>query len=276
MRWPLVALVVFLVGCQQAPAPGPAEPPVGSFAAELRAEGDQLAARAEYAAAVVKYQAAVRQAPRDSSIWFALGTALSHEGDREGTIQAFRRVLELGAPDSREVQVAQRWLVKAGVLTAVVPVWGGSESVSTTPPAEASASSESTGALRGVTEWKGVTPRAHMMVKIILAGEDGEIQGRTFARTVRLGESYAFERIPAGIYRVTAAAGRFLLWDQKVEVRANVPTVLNLTPANSPVSTEDFPGAMPRDDHDDGGHHSDRYDHARPRAWEPPPAQERQ
>ena len=119
MRRLLVAAAIsFLLGCQQSPSLEPAKAPLGSLTAQLKAEGDQLAARGEYEAAVVKYQAAVRQEPGEVPLWFALGSALSHLSRREETVEAFQRVVQLGRPDSQEVEVARRWLVSAGVLTA--------------------------------------------------------------------------------------------------------------------------------------------------------------
>ena len=266
----LAAAVVFLLGCQQSPTPGPAQAPVGSLTLQLKDEGDALAARGDYAAAAVKYQAAVNQEPGNAPIWFALGSALSHLSRREETIQAFRRVVELGKPDSQEVQVARRWLVSAGVL---------SESASVaSAPERTSASGASTpysgpkGMVKGNTEWKGVSPENLIAVKIILSGD--EPQRQSFVRQIRLGEPYAFENVPPGSYRLTAYAGQTLLWNERVTVEADKQMVLNLSPANSPVSSDQFPGAVHKDE---GDFHKDydRYEHARPGAYEPPPAGER-
>ena len=271
----VAAAVIFLVACQQSPPPGPAKAPVGSLTAQLRAEGDQLAARGEYAAAVVKYQAAVNQEPGEASIWFALGTALSHLGQREGTIEAFRRVLQLGSPGSEEVQVARRWLVSAGVLSESVALAPASVSRATTEPTAAGQPPPGPkGMLRGKTEWKGVSPENLIMVKIILSGDEPTTQGRSFARNIKLGEPYAFENVPPGSYRLMANAGRTQLWEERVYVETDKQTVFNLSPANSPVSTDEFPGEVHKDE---GGFHAgyDRYEHARPGAYEPPPAGER-
>lgn len=273
----LVAVAVALLfGCQQSPSPGPGKAPLGSLTAQLKAEGDQLAGRGEYEAATVKYQEAVRQEPGDASIWFALGTAFSHLGRREETVEAFRRVLQLGAPESQEVQVARRWLVSAGVLSESVALASASESRATADASAAAAPpSGPMGGLRGKTEWKGVTPENVIMVKIILAGDEPASQGRTFVRSVYLGQPYTFEKVTPGSYRLTASAGRTQLWEERVYVEADKQTVLNLSPANSSVSPDEFPGEVHKDE---GDFHAgyDRYEHARLKEGiAPPPAGER-
>lgn len=271
----IAAAVALLLGCQQSPSRGPAQAPVGSLTLHLKEEGDALTARGDYAAAAVKYQAAVNQEPGNAPIWFALGTAFSHLGRRQETIEAFRRVVELGKPDSQEVQVARRWLVSAGVLSESVSVASASERAPASgPSAPASPVSGPKGTVKGNTEWKGVSPENLIMVRIILSGDEPVTQKQSFARQIRLGEPYAFENVPTGSYRLTASAGRTLLWDEKVYVETDKQMVLNLSPGNSPVSSDEFPGKVSKDEGDFPQDY-DRYEHARPRSYEPPPAGER-
>ena len=270
----LVAVaVILLAGCQQSPSPEPAKAPLGSLTAQLKAEGDQLAARGEYEAAVVKYQVAVRQEPGEAPLWFALGTALSHLGQREGTIEAFRRVVELGRPGSQEVEMARRWLVSAGVLTGSVSFASSTASDAGSDSSASTAPLGPKGTLRGKTEWKGVTPENLIMVKLIISGDEPATRGRSFSRSIKLGEAYAFENVPSGAYRLEAGAGRTRLWDEKVYIETDKQTVLNLSPATSSVSSDEFPGKVHKDE---GDFHKDydRYEHARPGAYEPPPAGE--
>ncbi len=234
----IAAVLSLFLGCQE--APGPAQAPVGSLTLQLKAEGDQLAARGEYAAAAVKYQVAVSQEPGNSTFWFALGTALSHLGQREETIQAFRRVVQLGQPDSQEVQVARRWLVSAGVL--------GGESLSLASPSEGRASSQRAaaaralqgpkGALRGTTQWAGLPAEARLSVMIVLSGDESSTKGLNFSRRLWLGEPYEFADIPSGTYRLIAASGDTQLWEQRVTVETDRQTVLDLTSATSQASLE--------------------------------------
>lgn len=275
MRRLLIAAVALLLGCQQAPIPGPAQAPVGSLTLQLKAEGDQLAARGDYEAAVVKYQAAVSQEPAAVSIWFALGTALSHLGRREETVEAFQRVVQLGRPNSQEVEVARRWLVSAGVLTASLSFASSTASESGSNSGAATASSGPKGTLRGKTEWKGITPEHAISVKLIISPEESTTRGQSFSRSIRLGQPYTFENVPSGAYRLEASAGQTHLWDEKVYIETDKQTVLNLTPANSPVSPDSWPGAVEKDHNDGFGPKYDRTEHTRPPAHTPPPAGER-
>ena len=115
----LVAAAFALVlagGCQQPqpPAPAAGAPTKGPLTAQLKAEGDALMARGDYERAVVKYLAAVNQEPKDVSLRFALGVALSNLDRREETIEQFRFVAINGAPGSNEVKLAREWLGGAG------------------------------------------------------------------------------------------------------------------------------------------------------------------
>lgn len=229
MRGLFIAVAVaLLLGCQT--TPDRPQTPLGSSTGQLKAEGDALAARGEYAAAVVKYQAAVNQEPTDVSLHYALGVALSELGRRQETIEAFRRVVELGQPDSEEVQVARRWLVRAGVLGESVPV--------------ASPSSGPTGTLKGKTQWTEGLPKSGMSLKIFLSGDDAATQGQNFRRSLVLGEPYVFENVPPGTYRITAEVKLISLWEQQVAVEADRETILDLSPANSLISPAELPGKI--------------------------------
>jgi len=270
----VAAVISFLLGCQQSPSLEPAKAPLGSLTAQLKAEGDQLAARGEYEAAVVKYQAAVRQESGEAPLWFALGTALSHLDQSEGTIRAFQRVLELGRPSSQEVEVARRWLVSAGVLTASPSFASSTAGGSGSDSGAATASSGPKGTLRGKSEWKGITPEHAISVKLIISPEESTTRGQSFSRSIRLGQPYTFENVPSGAYRLEASAGQTHLWDEKVYIETDKQTVLNLTPANSPVSPDTWPGAVEKDHNDGFGPTYDRTEHTRPPAHTPPPAGE--
>lgn len=244
MRRLLIAAVLSLfLGCQQAPAPGPAQAPVGSLTLQLKAEGDQLAARGEYEAAAVKYQAAVRQEPGNSTFWFALGTTLSHLGRRDETIDAFRRVVELGRPESEEVQVARRWLVSAGAPGEWLAFASPSEAA-TKPTATPPALRGPKGTLRGTTQWAGLPAEARFSVMIVLSGDDPSTKGVNFSRRLWLGEPYEFANIPSGTYRLIAASGNTQLWEQQVTVETDRQTVLDLTSASSQASLE-LPRVVP-------------------------------
>lgn len=241
----VMAVLSLLLGCQQPPAPAPSTAPMGPVAGELRAEGDQLAARGEYAEAADKYRAAVEREPRDGSLWYALGVALSHLGRREETIDAFGRVVDLGQPDSQEAQVARAWLVRAGVLAESVSFAsrssrsGDTNARRSVPPP----SPGPQGSLTGKTEWKGVSVDNLISLRIVLSADGGQ----RFSRRIRLGGSYEFKNLPPGTYRLRARAAQTQLWDERLTIEVDKQTVLNLSPANSLVSTNEFPGELHQD-----------------------------
>ncbi len=233
----VAAAVALLLGCQESPAPGPAQAPVGSLTLQLKEEGDALAARGDYAAAAVKYRTAANQEPGNAPIWFALGTALSHLGQREETIDVFRRVVQLGQPDSQEVQLARRWLVSAGALGELRSSASPSEAASQ-PTAAARALQGPKGGLRGITQWAGLPAESRISVMIVLSGDDSSTKGLNFSRRLSLGEPYEFADIPSGTYRLIGASPDTQLWEQRVTVETDRQTVLDLTSANSQASLE--------------------------------------
>lgn len=221
-RLALVFTIALFLGCQQSPAPGPA--PVGSLTVRLKAEGDALAARGDYEAAAVKYQAAANQEPEDVAIRFALGSAFSHLGRRQETVEQFRFVAARGKPDSTEVQAARRWLIAAGELGEAVsfaPSTPATPSASPAPPASQAAVPG--GKVRGQTEAKAGTRQ----LSLVLADWSRAL---TFEKTVKLGETFAFDDVPPGTYQLTVEdlENDTPLWDVEVTVTAGKETVLDL------------------------------------------------
>ncbi|HBH04265.1 MAG TPA: hypothetical protein DDZ42_20525 [Candidatus Rokubacteria bacterium] len=238
----LVAAAFALVlagGCQQPqpPAPAAGAPTKGPLTAQLKAEGDALMARGDYERAVVKYLAAVNQEPKDVSLRFALGVALSNLDRREETIEQFRFVAINGAPGSNEVKLAREWLAKAGALDGAVP-----EGRQEAKPDTATASGPPKGRLAGRLQWGGIEPRDHLVrITVAIAGEDDanrdvRMQGSNF----KLGWGYDFKNLPPGAYRITAENAGTRMWELKVSVAPGKETVLDLTEANSLVTPKDF------------------------------------
>ncbi len=221
----LAAAALLLVGCQQAPAP--AAIPVGSLTKQLKAEGDTLAARGDYAAALVKYQEAARQEPGDVTVWFAVGTALSHLKRHDEAVEAFRRVVDLGRPDSPEVDIARRWLISAGELSHVT-------FAASAQDASGGAQVDGPkGTLRGKVQLQGEDPKVRPRIKLVLSGGDSASRGKSLARSVVVGEPYSFDDVPAGEYRLTAYSGQTQLAEERVAVEADRQTVMDLRVAVS-------------------------------------------
>jgi tetratricopeptide (TPR) repeat protein len=227
----LVALAgaVLVLGCQRTAPPSPATAGgAGPSVQQLKAEGDDLLRRREYTAAVAKYESALQLDAEDVSVRFALGSALSHLDRREETAEHFRWVVNHGPSQSKEVQMARQWLASARERAA------GPEVLRT------AASGERASRVRGKTEWTGIDPRQRLVPLHVFLEDDASRQVR-FARRFRLGEPYEFRNVPPGTYRIIAKVDRTQLWEQKVTVEAGQDTVLDLSPANSPLAVDQLP-----------------------------------
>ena len=241
---PLAVLLVLAVvpGCTGSPNPqGPA--PVAGTVSSPREEGDTLVRRGDYAGAVAKYREAIRATPNDLSLRFSLGSALSQLDRHEETSQEFRWVVANGAPGQPEVVMARQWLAAAerGPAAGDRP---GDQMVaeSPTPGAESQAASTAVGTIKGKTAWPGVNPDAkHVPLEIRLSGDDAENKDKRFSLRISLGRPYTMPQIPAGAYRVEGRSAGVKLWETRVVVAAGKDTALDLSEANSVVTSKDFP-----------------------------------
>ena len=237
MRLAAVALAL-LLGCQQSPAPGPPKTPVGSLTLQLKQEGDSLAARGEYEASVVKYQAAVNQEPGDLSLRFALGTGLSHLGRRQETIEQFRWVVARGDPQSPEFRAALQWLVSAGEMV---------ERVASAPASSREAASGSAGKVKGRTGWEAVDPKEAeaRTVLVYLLGDEASNRGTEFHTYSKLGQPFEIDKVAPGKYRLIAQVSGEPVWEQTVTIGPGEEVVLDLTRPNSLTPSGALPGEDP-------------------------------
>lgn len=234
----VVATLVLLGGCQQSAAPPPASrTPIGSLTTQLRAQGDALAARGDYQAAVVKYLAAVNQEPSDVSLRFALAVALSHLDRRDEATEHFRFVASRGMAGSAEVDMARDWLARAGALAGSIP------SPRVEPPAREVATARAPrGRLIGKLLWGGIDPRDNLVrMTVTITGEDDANRDVTLRGTnFKLGWGYDFKNVPPGAYRVVGENRGTTMWDRRVTVAPEKDTVFDLTDANSLVTPKEF------------------------------------
>ena len=221
--WVTLLLVIFVF---RGGGTTPIEPPQALSVPSLIQQADALAARGEYGAAAAKYQSAVEREPDAVALHFALGTALSYVGRQEETARQFQWVVARGNPASPEVQMARRWLVRAGVLGE--PVRFGTSTTLATEEGQAAS-----GRLKGKTEGRGADSQEESTpVRILLRGEDPGKEEVTLETTVKPGEPYRFDKVPAGKYLLTAYRSESKLWEERVTVEAGTDTVLDLTAAN--------------------------------------------
>lgn len=226
--WVVVILVILVFRGGEA-VPVPVEPRLAASDSGLAQQAEALAARGDYEGAWNLYYQALQAAPEDVSLWYALGVTLSHLNQRKETEQAFRYVMRHGRPDSEEVRFARQWLVSAGV-----PV----EPVRFTTAAAPVDMRGDKAALKGRVTWGESEPnRSPLRVQILLAGLNGAAEGKRFNARAALGESYRFERLPAGSYRLIGAAGGHRLWDLTLTVEDGKEAVFDLGKDNSSTST---------------------------------------
>lgn len=222
-----VALIVVLVF--RGGGTRPVEPRLVPLGPSLEKQADELAALGDYEAAVVKYRAALELEPEDVSLRFALGAALSHLGRREETAEQFRWVVRLGDPASLDVEVARRWLVRAGLLAERATF----DSSTTNSPGAVPAG-----------KVKGKTESGSGQVSVALRGEEESNKDVAFDTSVKLGEPYEFDQVPPGNYRLTARISETTVWDRKVTVEPGGESVLDLTGGGSEVASNEPPGPV--------------------------------
>jgi TPR repeat len=254
MRYhPLAVLIALtLVACQQAPSQptgvtrAAAPTPHLSAGLQAKAEGDAEMRRGDYRAAVDRYRRAAALEPDDMTIRFALGTAQTFVGDRQGAVDHFRQVVKRGDPASAEHREAQRWLSAAGIAPEPGVARPTESSARSTNDAARAAEKIVGGRLVGRMEWPGVDPRKRAVRgELWLYGAEGANETVKRSRPISLGGSYHFYDIPPGQYRIVArlfsTPSDVTVWDQKVMVEDGRPTELVLTPETARVSPDKFP-----------------------------------
>lgn len=194
-------------------------------APRLARQAEARANAGDYQGAWTLYYQALQAAPQDVSLWYGLGVTLSHLDRPKETQAAFEHVVRHGRPKSEEVKRARRWLVSAGVLAEPVQFSTASEPMDGQGPRAAVA---------GTVTWGAPQPeQPSVRVQLVLAGSSGAAGGKRFYARTTLGQSYRFERLPAGTYRLVGAAAGQRLWDLTLTVEEGKEIVLDLGNDNS-------------------------------------------
>lgn len=234
MRALLVFAALLLVACQQPPAYQPVTSAV-SPAAQLRAEGDALMARGEYAGAVEKFREATDLEPNSVPLRFALGITYSFLDRRPEAIAQLRWVVSNASAESTESQEARRWLVRVGALVEPSSGPAGKPQATSTEVVSTKTESAAKGTIAGKTEWSGLDPtRGPVRIKIALAGDEDSTRSVNRKTAATLGEPYEFRDVPEGRYRLVGIVGEeTVIWDEKVTVQAGKQADLSLSQASS-------------------------------------------
>ncbi len=179
----------------------------------------------DYEGAWTLYYQALQAAPQDLSLWYGLGVTLSYLDHPKEAQEAFEYVVRHARPNSEEAKRARRWLISAGVLAEPVRF------------SNASGPKDGQGrraALAGKVTWGAPQPgEPPRRVQLLLEGLSEVAAGKRFYARTALGESYRFERLPAGTYRLIGATAGQPLWDLTLTVEDGKEVVLDLGNDNS-------------------------------------------
>ena len=242
-----VVLALALVsGCREAP-PAPPKATLATTAGDPRADGDAAARRGDWPTAAARYAEALKQAPEDLVLRFALGSAYSHLDRQLDTIEQFSWVVRHGDPGRAEVTAARAWLVQSGATAtstdAADSQTGPKADPSRLPPAERTAAQAPVGigSLSGKSAWPGV--ERHVPLRIRLRGESEANADARDRVTVPLGKPFTFSKLRAGNYRLIGEAAGVSLWDVPLTIEPDKATTVDLSPSNSAVPVAQFPPA---------------------------------
>ena len=221
-----LALGLCLAACNASqPAPPPMARPGG--AAEALEAGD-------YQRAAELYRRALAAEPGNLGLHYGLGVAASHLRLKDEAAREFRWVLDQAPPASEEAGVARNWLVNAGLLprpSAVSPA-----------VAEQLGDEEATLEGHAVFSEDGKTPKPMRRLQLFLVGQPGSPtkDERHSLRTDEDGR-FRFPKVLAGSYKLTNRLAGQPVWRLRVELTPGESQQLELTPANSTATRDDFP-----------------------------------
>jgi hypothetical protein len=226
-----LALGLFLAACNAGqPAPQPKAQATGATNAfEALQAGD-------YQRAAELYRHALAAEPGSVVLHYGLAVAASYLQLKDETAREFRWVLEQAPPASEEAGVARNWLVNAGLLSRP-------SALSPTPTvAEQLGEHEASIEGHAVFGEDGKAPEPMRRLQLFLVGQKGSPTNDEYHR-VRTDEDgrYRFPKVLAGSYRLTNRIAGQPIWRLRVEVKPGESKQLDLTPANSTTTRDDFP-----------------------------------
>ena len=226
-----LALGLFLAACNAGqPAPQPkAQATDAASAFEALQAGD-------YQRAADLYRRAVAAEPASVGLHYGLAVALSYLQIKDETAREFRWVLDQAPPASEEAGVARNWLVNAGLLprpSALSPARAVAEQLG-----DHEASLEG----HAVFGENGTAPKPMRRLQLFLMGQKGSPTKDEYHR-LRTDEDggFRFPKVPAGSYQLTNRIAGQPIWRLRVELKPSEQKQLELTPANSTATRDDFP-----------------------------------
>ena len=231
-----IVLLVILAACQSP------SPPARSTSSDTPAV---LAARAlaagRYADAALLYREALGEAPGKMELHYGLAVASSYLDRRDDAIREFRWVVQYGRLGATEVDAARQWLIRAGVVPpaayAAVNAKG--------PEKERTAGNASLEG-RAVFAEGGNPPQPMERLQLFLVGQpDSPTQRERYNLRTDESGNFKFPDVVPGPYKLTDRVAGQPIWRLRVEFKASEVKVLELTPANSTASLDEFPESQP-------------------------------
>ena len=224
-------LLVLLAACQ---SPSPPARSTSSDTPEVLAARALAAGR--YADAALLYREALGEAPGKMELHYGLAVASSYLDRRDDAIREFRWVLQYGSPKAAEVDASRQWLIRAGALPPAA------YTASPAGPEKERAAGNASLEGRAVFAEGGQTPQPMPRQQLFLVGQPNSPtqRERYNLRTDERG-NFKFPDVVPGPYKLTERVAGQPIWRLRVEFKASEVKVLELTPANSTASLDDFP-----------------------------------
>jgi len=199
-----------------------------------------LAARAlaagRYTDAALLYREALGEASGKMELHYGLAVASSYLDRRDDAIREFRWVLQYGSPKAAEVDASRQWLIRAGALPPAA------YTANPAGPEKERAAGNASLEGRAVFAEGGQTPQPMPRQQLFLVGQPNSPtqRERYNLRTDERG-NFKFPDVVPGPYKLTDRVAGQPIWRLRVEFKASEVKVLELTPANSTASLDEFP-----------------------------------
>jgi len=228
-------LLVLLAACQ---SPSPPARSTSSDTPEVLAARALAAGR--YADAALLYREALGEASGKMELHYGLAVASSYLDRRDDAIREFRWVLQYGSPKAAEVDASRQWLIRAGALPPAA------YTASPAGPEKERAAGNASLEGRAVFAEGGQTPQPMPRQQLFLVGQPNSPtqRERYNLRTDERG-NFKFPDVVPGPYKLTERVAGQPIWRLRVEFKASEVKVLELTPANSTASLDEFPESQP-------------------------------
>ena len=226
----LVVLVI-LAACQ---SPSPPARSTSSDTPEVLAARALAAGR--YTDAALLYREALGEASGKMELHYGLAVASSYLDRRDDAIREFRWVVQYGSPKAAEVDASRQWLIRAGALPPAA------YTASPAGPEKERAAGNASLEGRAVFAEGGQTPQPMPRQQLFLVGQPNSPtqRERYNLRTDERG-NFKFPDVVPGPYKLTDRVAGQPIWRLRVEFKASEVKVLELTPANSTASLDEFP-----------------------------------